>query len=111
MWAFYIPSMACVLVAVIVLCVWPPCCRTAQVLPLGEANQDAYLATLWHPAGRLRRYASPQVPFSARCLAVLGWLTSISVVALVPVDVWSTLNESSNPSITIMWKACYWCAL
>eukprot|EP00884_Botryococcus_braunii_P014847 jgi/Botrbrau1/23363/Bobra.0051s0016.1 len=75
MWTFYVPTMACVFVAVMFL---------------------------------IRRYAAPSVPILVRFIASIGWLTSISIVALVPIDVWTTLNHNSSESILILWMSCYW---
>ena len=57
---------------------------------------------------RLRRYAAPTVHWFARLLVLAGWVTSVSIVALVPIDVWSTLKHSQNTSINIMWSISYW---
>ena len=57
---------------------------------------------------RLRRYASPRVPVLVRLIAGVGWFTSISIIAIVPIDVWTTLNGGDNDSIFVMWKICYW---
>ncbi len=57
---------------------------------------------------RLRKYASPRVPLLVRLIAGVGWFTSISIIAIVPIDVWTTLNGGDNSSIFIMWKICYW---
>ncbi|KAK9907685.1 hypothetical protein WJX75_008089 [Coccomyxa subellipsoidea] len=56
----------------------------------------------------LRRYASPRVPLLVRLIAAVGWMTSISIIAIVPIDVWTTLNGGNNKSVFIMWAICYW---
>lgn len=58
---------------------------------------------------RVRKYAAPSVPLLVRFIAMVAWLTSISIVALVPIDVWTTLNHTSTESIVILWMSCYWC--
>ncbi|EIE27296.1 hypothetical protein COCSUDRAFT_64161 [Coccomyxa subellipsoidea C-169] len=35
-------------------------------------------------------------------------MTSISIIAIVPIDVWVTLNGGNNKSVFIMWAICYW---
>lgn len=58
---------------------------------------------------RLRRFSAPKVHWFAKMLVLLGWITSISIVALVPIDVWATLKATQNHSINIMWSISYWC--
>lgn len=36
-------------------------------------------------------------------------MTSISIIAIVPIDVWTTLNGGDSKSVFIMWGICYWC--
>ncbi len=59
----------------------------------------------------LRRYADPfRVTFLVMATAFYAWLTSLSVVALVPLDAFTVLEGSENhiPAITILWKISYW---
>lgn len=60
---------------------------------------------------RLRFYAAPGVPLFVRAIAVIAWVTSLSIVALVPVDVLDSLQGTSG-SITgplgILWSVSYW---
>ena len=62
---------------------------------------------------RLRFYAAPGVPLFVKAVAVIAWLTSLSIVALVPVDVLDSLQGTSG-SITgplgILWSISYWYA-
>lgn len=58
----------------------------------------------------LHRYAAPG-RVSPLVLATVGyaWLTSLSVVALVPWDVLTTLDGQGNPSVVLLlWKVSYW---
>ncbi len=48
------------------------------------------------------------MPLFVRGLAMIGWVTSISVIALVPIDVWVTLTDGDTSSIAVMWLICYW---
>ncbi|KAK9828293.1 hypothetical protein WJX74_007473 [Apatococcus lobatus] len=75
MWAFYIPAISCVVLAVLFT---------------------------------LRRYADPKTPIIVRLVAIISWVTSLSIVALVPLDVWTTLAAQKNPAIGILWSICYW---
>jgi hypothetical protein len=59
----------------------------------------------------LRRYADPfRVSLLVLLVAGYSWLTSLSVVALVPVDAFTTLlgTEDHIHAITILWKISYW---
>ncbi|KAK9843415.1 hypothetical protein WJX81_001086 [Elliptochloris bilobata] len=56
----------------------------------------------------LRTYAAPSVPVFVRGIAMVGWITSISVIAIVPIDVWVTLTDGDTRSIAVMWLICYW---
>lgn len=60
---------------------------------------------------RLRRFAAPKTHWFAKLLVMAGWITSISIVALVPIDVWATLKHTQNRSINTMWSISYWLAL
>ena len=42
----------------------------------------------------LRAYAAPRVPLHARAIVLVAWITSASIVALVPLDVWTTLTAA-----------------
>ena len=58
----------------------------------------------------LRRYADPlRVTLIVVTIAWFSWLVSLSVVALVPLDVYTTLVGFGNiHAITILWKLSYW---
>ena len=78
MWAFYIPTMAAVLIG------------TAAVQ---------------------RKYASPAVPLPARAIVAVAWVTSASIVALVPIDVWAALTGAGGrtpAAVAALWTAAYW---
>ena len=57
---------------------------------------------------RLRRFASPTTPITASLITAVAWITSIGIVALVPIDVWSTLKATSRSSVAVMWEIAYW---
>ena len=46
--------------------------------------------------------------FSVQLVASVGWITSISIVALVPIDVWSTLYNTDRHQVAVLWLICYW---
>lgn len=58
--------------------------------------------------GLLRRYAAPSVPYVVLLATAYAWLTSFSIVVLVPIDVWTTLAKRPNSAINVMWAICYW---
>jgi hypothetical protein len=38
----------------------------------------------------------------------VGWLTSLSVVALVPIDVYTSLAHRDPGSLDVLWSISYW---
>mmetsp|Transcript_25028 Transcript_25028/g.45297 ORF Transcript_25028/g.45297 Transcript_25028/m.45297 type:complete len:451 (-) Transcript_25028:887-2239(-) len=56
----------------------------------------------------LRRYSSRTVTLGVKTAAAYAWLTSMAVVAIVPVDVYSTLNGKKPVELGIMWNFAYW---
>eukprot|EP00873_Tetraselmis_striata_P005573 jgi/Tetstr1/425837/TSEL_016214.t1 len=56
----------------------------------------------------LRYYASPNTPLAVYCSTGLAWLTSFSIIALVPIDVWATMSEQDNEIIGVLWDISYW---
>lgn len=48
-----------------------------------------------------------------RIVVSVAWTTSLSIVALVPIDVWNTLQHKSGGTggpIGVMWSISYWSA-
>ena len=45
---------------------------------------------------------------SAQLVASMGWITSISIVALVPIDVWSSLRDGNTKPVSVLWTISYW---
>ena len=56
----------------------------------------------------LHRYAAPTVPPHARAIVLVAWVTSASVVALVPVDVYTALAGDAPGALPALWAAAYW---
>ncbi|GAB4818944.1 hypothetical protein N2152v2_005990 [Parachlorella kessleri] len=56
----------------------------------------------------LRRFAAPKVSIVSLVATGLAWLTALSVVALVPIDVYSTLAHKEAPAIKTLWSISYW---
>lgn len=58
----------------------------------------------------LHRYAAPKrVSFLVLLISWYGWLTSFSVVALVPLDVYTTLSGEGNDTVVLyLWRVSYW---
>jgi hypothetical protein len=45
---------------------------------------------------------------SVRLATAYAWLTSVSIVVLVPLDVFSTLTFKREPAVGYMWNVAYW---
>ncbi|KAK9807047.1 hypothetical protein WJX72_011975 [[Myrmecia] bisecta] len=57
---------------------------------------------------QLGRYAAPNTPAAVKLITATAWVTSISIVVLVPIDVWTTLNNKPQGAIGVLWDCCYW---
>ena len=69
------------------------------------------LAVLVATAAVQRKYASPAVPLPARAIVGVAWVTSASIVALVPIDVWAALTGAgrrTTDAVGTLWAAAYW---
>lgn len=64
--------------------------------------------TLSPKPNSLHRYAAPSVPPHARAIVLAAWTTSASVVALVPVDVYTALRGDAPGALPGLWAAAYW---
>lgn len=56
----------------------------------------------------LRKLAAPKVTPVVLGVTFVGWLTSLSVVALVPIDVYSSLAHRHPGSLNVLWSISYW---
>lgn len=53
--------------------------------------------------------AAPKVTPVVLLTTFVGWLTALSVVALVPIDVYSSLAHDDPGPLAILWSISYWC--
>ena len=60
---------------------------------------------------RLCKLAAPKVTPVVLAITYLGWLTSLSVVALVPIDVYSALTYKNTGPLVTLWSISYWCVV
>jgi hypothetical protein len=58
----------------------------------------------------LRKLAAPRVTPVVLAVTFVGWLTSLSVVALVPIDVYASLARREPGSLDVLWSISYWWA-
>lgn len=56
----------------------------------------------------IRKYAAPKVSPLVLVITSLAWLTALSVVALVPIDVYSTLAQRRTGPLEVFWNISYW---
>jgi hypothetical protein len=56
----------------------------------------------------LRKLAAPRVTPVVLAVTFVGWLTSLSVVALVPIDVYASLARREPGSLDVLWSISYW---
>ena len=62
------------------------------------------------PPCSLRKLAAPKVTPVVLLVTYAGWLTSLSVVALVPIDVYTSLAGKDTGALSTLWSISYWCA-
>jgi hypothetical protein len=58
----------------------------------------------------LQYFAASTVPLHARWIVGYAWFCTISIIILVPADIWSTVSPQSGSSKTIgiLWSWSYW---
>ncbi|GAQ89609.1 hypothetical protein KFL_005410080 [Klebsormidium nitens] len=61
------------------------------------------LVTLFH-------YASPKADWMVKTVVAYAWFTNLSIVILVPIDVYTTLHHGRSNAVSIMWSTAYWSA-
>ncbi|KAL9329656.1 hypothetical protein ACSQ67_004659 [Phaseolus vulgaris] len=57
----------------------------------------------------LRYYAAPRVPSYVLFTVGYTWLSSLSIIVLVPADIWTTISSyHENGGISFFWSWSYW---
>lgn len=56
----------------------------------------------------LRYFAGPDVPRYVFLTVGYTWFCSLSIIVLVPADIWTTIVESQNGGISFFWSWSYW---
>nr|PNR62243.1 hypothetical protein PHYPA_000667 [Physcomitrium patens] len=59
--------------------------------------------------GVLQYFAARTVPLHVRVVVGYAWLCAISIIVLVPADIWTTVHlPDRKPSIATLWSWSYW---
>lgn len=53
-------------------------------------------------------FAGPNVPRYVRCTVGYTWFCSLSIIILVPADIWATLSNHDKGQISFFWSWSYW---
>ncbi|KAG2481922.1 hypothetical protein HYH03_019121 [Edaphochlamys debaryana] len=56
----------------------------------------------------LRRYCAKSVMLTVKVTTAYAWLISMAVVAIVPLDVFSTLDDKKPSELGVMWDVAFW---
>ncbi|XP_043721973.1 LMBR1 domain-containing protein 2 homolog A-like isoform X2 [Telopea speciosissima] len=56
----------------------------------------------------LRYFAGPDVPRYVLFTVGYAWFCSLSIIILVPADIWTTITEQDNGGIAFFWSWSYW---
>jgi hypothetical protein len=58
----------------------------------------------------LQYFAASTVPLHVRWIVGYAWFCTISIIILVPADIWTTVSPTSGSSrmIGILWSWSYW---
>ncbi|KAJ4953272.1 hypothetical protein NE237_030104 [Protea cynaroides] len=56
----------------------------------------------------LRYFASPDVPRYVLFTVGYAWFCSLSIIILVPADIWTTITDQDNGGIAFCWSWSYW---
>lgn len=87
-------------------------CKLAAALlapPPAAAHPSRPPPPLACPPCSLRKLAAPKVTPVVLVVTYAGWLTSLSVVALVPIDVYTSLAGKDTGALSTLWSISYWC--
>lgn len=71
-------------------------------------NSNCAVSTLHVLTSRLRRYCAKSVSWEVQVATAFGWLTAMTIVAIVPLDTYATLNHRPIDVISIMWSIVFW---
>eukprot|EP00249_Psilotum_nudum_P012524 c23832_g1_i1 orf=2-1678(-) len=64
--------------------------------------------TLFMVAATLKFFAGPDVPIYVFVTVGYAWFCSLSIIVLVPADIWTTLSNGSRGGINLFWNWSYW---
>ncbi|KAF3970788.1 hypothetical protein CMV_005539 [Castanea mollissima] len=56
----------------------------------------------------LRYFAGPEAPRYVLFTVGYTWFCSLSIIVLVPADIWATMHNSQNGGISFFWSWSYW---
>ncbi|XP_074294451.1 uncharacterized protein LOC141622300 [Silene latifolia] len=56
----------------------------------------------------LKYFAGPRVPFYVYLTVGYAWFSSLSIIILVPADIWTTIGGHDNHVISVSWGLSYW---
>ncbi|RDX90810.1 LMBR1 domain-containing protein 2-like A, partial [Mucuna pruriens] len=56
----------------------------------------------------LKYFSGPHVPRYVFFTVAYTWFCSLSIIILVPADIWTTLNNDKSGAISFLWSLSYW---
>ncbi|KAL2343819.1 hypothetical protein Fmac_005104 [Flemingia macrophylla] len=56
----------------------------------------------------LKYFSGPHVPNYVFFTVAYTWFCSLSIIILVPADIWTALNNDENRAISLFWSLSYW---
>ncbi|KAK7363109.1 hypothetical protein VNO77_05239 [Canavalia gladiata] len=56
----------------------------------------------------LKYFSGPDVPKYVFFTVAYTWFCSLSIIILVPADIWTALNNDESRAISILWSLSYW---
>ncbi|KAK7857295.1 lmbr1 domain-containing protein 2 like protein a [Quercus suber] len=56
----------------------------------------------------LRYFAGPEAPRYVLFTVGYTWFCSLSIIVLVPADIWATMHDNQNGGISFFWSWSYW---
>ncbi|XP_024534652.1 LMBR1 domain-containing protein 2 homolog isoform X2 [Selaginella moellendorffii] len=64
--------------------------------------------TLALVGGTLRYFSAPSVPTYVLITVGYAWFCSLSIIILVPADIWTTLSDGDPTQVSMFWGWSYW---